>query len=214
MPTNLLAGFFKDRKCLSYKKHEIILRADAPLPGVFYLQEGYVRCFSISKEGEELTLIVFKPGDFFPIQSILDTLDANTFEAMTPVQLFRVPKEEFLSFLKQNPDFLFTSLREIVTRLGGFVARMEHLVFGNAYERVASILFILAERFGQKQEKTIMIPMPISHRGIASFVGMTRETVSVEMKKLEKKGLIQSKGRFIYIKDMEQLQKESLVEMN
>ncbi|MBP9718901.1 MAG: Crp/Fnr family transcriptional regulator [Candidatus Levybacteria bacterium] len=213
MPTQKLAGFFSDRKPLFYKKHEIILRADTPPPGVFYLKKGYVRDFSVSKDGEELSLVVFKPGDFFPFQWILnDKLDFHNLEAMTSVELFRAPKEDFIAFLKKDPDILFSSIQEIVSRLGGLMDRMEHLVFGNAYERVASIIFILAERFGYREDGMIMIPMPISHRCLASLVGMTRETVSVEMKRLEKKGLIINKGRFVYIQNLPLLQKESLVE--
>lgn len=213
MPTQHLAGFFSNRSTLSYKKNEVILRDDTPPPGVFYLKKGYVRDFSISRDGEELTLVIFKPGDFFPLQWVINNKsDFHNFEAMTAVELSRVSKEEFVAFLKKDPEVLFTSIQEILARLGGLMDRMEHLVFGNAYERVASILLIFAERFGQKEDKSILIPIPISHRSIASLVGMTRETVSVEMKRLEKKGLISSKGRFVYVKNIEQLQKESLVE--
>lgn len=213
MPTQTLAGFFSNRSTLSYKKNEIILRDDTPPPGVFYLKKGYVRDFSLSRDGEELTLVVFKPGDFFPLQWVIkNKSDFHNFEAMTAVELFRASKEEFLTFLKKEPDVLFSSIQEIVARLGGLMDRMEHLVFGNAYERVASILLIFAERFGSKVDGSMLIPMPISHRCIASLVGMTRETVSVEMKKLEKKGLISSKGRFVSVKNIARLQKESLVE--
>lgn len=213
MPRHNLAGFFSSKTQLHYKKNEMILRDDTPSPGVFYLKKGYVRDYALSRDGDELTLVVFKPGDFFPLQWVINNKpDFHNFEAMTAVELFRAPKEEFLAYLKKEPEVLVTSIEEIVARLGGLMDRMEHLVFGNAYERVASILLIFAERFGQKEDGAIMIPMPISHRCIASLVGMTRETVSVEMKKLEKKGLIRSKGRFVYVKNLLKLQEESLVE--
>lgn len=213
MPTEKLVGFFSKRKALFYKRGEMLLRGDTPPHGVFYLQKGFVRDFAISKDGEELTLVIFKPGDFFPLQwAINDKTNSHNFEAMTAVELFRAPKEEFLRFLKEEPDVLFTSLQEVIVRLSGLMDRMEHLVFGNAYERVASIILILAERFGHKENGAIVIPMSISHRCIASLVGMTRETVSVEMKKLQKKGLISSRGSFVYVHNLARLQKESLVE--
>jgi CRP/FNR family cyclic AMP-dependent transcriptional regulator len=213
MPAQKLAAFFSQHKLLSYKKHEMILRLDAPPPGVFYLKKGYVRDFAISRDGEELGLIVFKPGDFFPLQWVFKNKpNSHNFEAMTPVELYRVPKEQLLAFLQLEPEVLFALTEEIITRLGGLMDRMEHLVFGNAYERTASILFIFAERFGQQEKDMIIIPMHLPHRTIASFVGLTRETVSVEMKRLEKKGLISKAGGFVCVKNLKRLQLESLVE--
>lgn len=213
MPQYNLADFFHQFKLLFYKKHEVILRADTFPHGVSYLQKGYVRDYAISRNGEELSLIIFKPGDFFPLQWALnDKHEAHNLEAMTPVELYRAPKEQFTSYLRQHPEVFLNSTYEIVTRMGGLMDRMEHLVFGNAYERVASILYILAERFGHKDKSTMIIPIPLAHRSIAALVGMTRETVSVEMKKLQEKDIIRADGRFIHITDMDKLQKESLIE--
>lgn len=215
MPAQNLTAFFSQFKLLSYKKHEMILRADSPPHGVFYIKKGYIRDYAISSDGEEFTLIVFKPGDFFPLQwAINDKPNTHNFEAMTSVELYRAPKEKFLEFLKEEPEVLLVSTAGIITRLGGLMDRMEHLVFGNAYERVASILYIFAERFGEKEGSSVVIPMPLPHRCVASLVGMTRETVSVEMKKLQDKNLISTRGSIIYVKDLPKLQEESLVELH
>lgn len=62
-----LNNFFAGFKKLSFKKSETILRADDEPRGVFYLKKGYVKLYSLSKDAQELTLIIFKAGDFFPI---------------------------------------------------------------------------------------------------------------------------------------------------
>lgn len=214
-----IESFFNKGKLFAYKKRETILRADTPPLGVFYLKKGYVRDYSISKDGEELTLIIFKPGDFFPIQWVFnDKPNAHHLEAMTPVEVWRIPREDFLRFLRANPAVLFESMQKIVARLGGLLDRMEHLVFGNAYQKVASILVVLAERFGRtlpargkKQQRPVSIPIPLTHRDIALLIGLTRETVSVEMKRLEDKAFIAYKKRFIHIHNIHGLRQESMV---
>lgn len=210
--TQKLNGFFSNFKKYHYKKGEIILRVGDIPQGVYFIDKGYVRDYSISKEGEELTLIIFKPGDFFSMQWVFNNKpSAHYFETMTAVELWRCPKEDFTAFLKANPEVLFELTSHIMLRLGGVLQRMEYLAFGNAYEKVASILMICAERFGEKENRGILIPIPLTHKDLAMMVGMTRETVSIEVKRLEKKGIIDHNGRLIIVKDILRLQKESLL---
>lgn len=207
-----LNDFFSQFKLLHYKKDEIILRPDDTPSGVFYLCKGYVRLYSVSQAGEELTLIIFKPEDFFPmVWAISNTENIYYFEAITQVELWRAPREQFLDFIKINPDVFFDLTSRILIRLGGLLERMEYLVFGSAYQKVASILVICAQRFGLKVGKGIKIPVPLTHKDIANLVGITRETASLEIKKLERKGFIHSRGRLFIIKDVRRLQKESLL---
>lgn len=211
-PFKKLNNFFSQFKLLYYKKDEIILRPDDTPSGVFYLCKGYVRLYSISQTGEELTLIIFKPEDFFPIVwAINNTPDEYYCEAMTPVEVWRAPREEFLAFIKSDPDVFLELTSRILIRLGGLLERMGYLVFGSAYQKVASILVICAQRFGLKEGKGIKICVPLTHKDIANLVGITRETASVEMKKLERKGFIYHRGRLFMIKDIKGLEKESLL---
>ena len=140
MPAQKLESFFSQFKLLTYKKRGVILRPEDIIPGIFCLKKGYVRAYAMSKDGEELTLIIFKPGDFFPLHWVLNkTPNIYTLEAVTSVELWRVPKEQFVQYLKDHPDVLLELTQRILVRLGGLLDRMEHLVFGNAYEKVASI---------------------------------------------------------------------------
>lgn len=213
LPIQKLNEFFSKFKTYHYKKGDVILRGGDDPQGVYLISKGYVRAYSVSKEGEELTLIVFKPEDFFPMPWVFnDKQNLHYFEAITALDLWRCPKEEFIAFLKSNPEILFELTSHIVLRFSGILQRMEYLAFGNAFQKVASILMICAERFGEKGENGIFIPIPLAHKDLAMFVGMTRETVSIEVKKLERKGIISYKNRFIVVKDMEKLRSESLAE--
>ena len=67
-----LDKFFSKFKKLHYKKGELILRGGDSPQGVYFIDKGYVKDYSISKEGEELMLILFKPEDFFPMQWVFN----------------------------------------------------------------------------------------------------------------------------------------------
>lgn len=212
-PLSQLDLFFKKFKPLHYKRGEVVFRAgDQPL-GIFYLKAGYVRVYSFSRSGEELTLIIFKPGDIFPVSWAMNLAPIRYFaEAMTPAELWRVPREQFLEFVRDKPEILFEVLRRMMERFLGLMRRMEHLVFGNAHSKVASILLLCADRFGEKAGKATIIDVPLTHNDIANLVGLTRETVSIEMKKLEKKGYISSRKHLLLVKNIDGLKRESQID--
>ena len=54
--------------------------------------------------------------------------------------------------------------------------RTEYLVFGNAYNKVASVFMISAERFGIITPKGVVFDFMLTHKLIASLVGVSRET--------------------------------------
>lgn len=213
-PLHDLDLFFKNKKPLRYRRGEIIIRAgDAP-PGIFYLKSGYVRVYSFSKGGEELTLIIFKPGDIFPVSWAINETPSGYFaESMTAADLWRVPKDQFLEFIKDRPKILLELNRRILVRFLGLMRRMEYLVFGNAHSKVASILLICAERFGKKRAGGIEIDVPLTHNDIANLVGMTRETVSIEMKKLENRDFVTYWGKHLIVKNLRALARESSLDL-
>lgn len=206
--------FFRKSKPLHYRRGEVIIRAGDQPQGVYYLKSGYVRVYSFSKNGEELTLIIFKPGDIFPLSWAINRINSGYFvDSMTAAELWRIPREEFLEFVRERPDILIELTRRMLERLLGLMRRMEYLVFGDAYSKVASMLLICAERFGAKRGDNIEIEVPLTHNYLATLVGMTRETVSIEMKKLEKKNIIAYRGKVLIIKNLRALRRESALDI-
>lgn len=207
-----LENFFSQFKYIHYKKGETIVRPGEVPQGVYYLKKGYAKAYSTSREGKELTIIIFKPEDIFPYSWAISGIENKYYyEAMTPVEVRRVSKEELLKFINDNSDIVFTLTNRIVIRMMGLAQRMEHLAFGNAYTKVASILLICAQRFGEKKNGGIEIEVPLTHKDIAALLGVARETVSVELKKLERKGLVEIKNRHLIVKKKELLEKEALL---
>lgn len=205
--------FFAKSKPFHYKKGEVIFRAGDQPPGIYYLASGYVRVYSFSKSGEELTLIIFKRGDIFPVSWAINAAVSGYYvEAMTEAKLWRVSREEFLEFVRGQPEILFGLMRSMLERFLGLMRRMEYLVFGNAQSKVASILLICAERFGRRVREGTIINVPLTHSDIATLVGLTRETVSIEMKNLRDKGYIGLRRRLLVITNARGLVRESQID--
>ena len=102
--TKTLETFFGKFTRLTYRKGDSILRAEEVPKGVLYLKKGYVRQYLVSRSGVTLILHIFKPGSFFPATWVINN-EPNRYylEAVTPVEIWRAPKEEVGKFLHDNP---------------------------------------------------------------------------------------------------------------
>lgn len=206
---NKLDNFFKKYKNQKYKKGEILVRADDDPAGIFYLVEGVVRRYSISPQGEELTLNVYKPVSFFPMDwAINNTSSHHYYEAMTSVEIFRAPKEETLQFFKENNDVVLDLISRVYHGLDGYMMRMEYLMVGNAKARLITELLIFARRFGKPRGNKVVVNLKLTEKDLASQSGIARETVSRELQKLKKAGLIVFEKNQLIVNDLKKLEQE------
>jgi len=203
--------FYSQFKPRSYKKGELLIRSDDDPQGIFYLTRGYVRQYTISKTGIELTLHILKPISYFPmVWAVNGTPNVYNFEALTDVEVGRAPRDEVVAFIKDKPKIIFELMSELLEDYAETLTRVEHLVFSDAYRRVISVLLYIAKHFGKNDGKRILIGNRFTHQDIATLVGVARETASVEMVKLEKKGLIEYSDHLIVIKNIRKMELELL----
>jgi len=180
---------------------------------IFYEQfstKGYVRQYTISKSGNELSLHILKPISYFPmVWAINGTPNVYFFEALTPVEVGRAPKEQVVNFIKDKPSLLFELMSELLEDYAETLTRVEHLVFSDAYRRVISILLYIAKHFGEQQKNnSTIVHHRFTQQDIATLVGVVRETAGIELAKLEKKGLIKYIDRSILFENIDKLTAE------
>ena len=185
-------NFFRQFKKQTFRKGEIIIRADDDPSGIYYITEGVVKKYAISHKGEELIVNLFKPHAFFPMSWAMNK-SPNTFfyEAMTDVTVWKAPGDEVIKFIKNNPDILYDLMQRVYRGTDGMLMRMVYLMSGSAYTRLITELLIVARRFGTMDEKTQSVEARITEKDLGAQAGMTRETVSREMKRLKDQGLLE-----------------------
>ncbi len=200
-------NFFTKYERHTYKKGEYLKTPDRQPEGIFCLQSGVVRCFAISKDGAELTINIFKPVSFFPVGWVINYASDNyTYEAITDVEVFIAPKDEFETFLQDNPDVVYDLLKRIYRGLEGYFMRMESLLSGEPHFRTVVQLIIHTRRFGKKEGEQYNVNL--THSQLASLAGLSRETVTREIKKLEDKKLVAYEGKQLIVLDIAKLEEQ------
>lgn len=212
MDTNVqkkLEEFFSQFRPLHYKKGDIIVRPEDPIFGIYLLKKGFVKQYIVSEDGDEVTIHIFRPISFFPMMLAIGNVENNYFfEAVDTVEVWRAPTDKALDFVKDEPEILFDLASRFAAGLNGLSKRIEVLMFENAYRRITSLLLYLAKRFGQEEKNNIIISLPLTHKDIAAWVNLTRETTSRQLEKLSKKGIITYRNHLIAIKNLKELEKQ------
>lgn len=194
-----------------FKKNKMILWPEMQPPGVFYVKSGFIRQHLISKDGKEITVNILKPETYFPmIWALNNTPNAYFYESLTETVLLKAPRKEVVRQLENHPDLLYDLTKRILSGLGGITKTMEILLTGNAYQQISYVVLVLAKRFGKPIDgKGIIIDLPLTHKLIGTLAGLSRESTTIELQKLEKDNIILKENSSILIKNMQKLEEEA-----
>lgn len=183
--------FFKSYPLVRVRRGQALFGAEQEIPDIYWLRMGKIRLYQIADDGSEMTLHIFKSPSFFPMMFYLSHRKADYyFQAVEEVIARKAPGEEVVNFLQNNPDVLFDLTRRFADAITGLLLRIEQLSSQNALQRVCSLLLYLEQQYGQAAADGSTIKLKMSHDDIASWIGVARETVSRQVEKLTKEGLI------------------------
>lgn len=204
-----LEFFFKKGRRLSYSKDEIILGPFARPRGIYFIEHGFVKIYSINKQGNENIHIIYKPGEIFPFIWALKNIQHDVYyTAINDCQIRLVSRRDFIKHIKTSVVASNLILVQLANQLDIHIKRIVNLEYKRVNERVAHRLLVLAARFGKKRGEKITIKVPLTHQTIADSINMTRESVSREIERLEKQNTIEYSEHEIVINNAKKLAKE------
>jgi len=192
----------------TFKKGDFIIRpGDAP-DGVFYIYQGLVKAYDITKYNEENLLIIRKEDEIFPlIWAVTGHEHHIIYQSLAATTTYKLRREVFLEFVSSTSDALIPLLDMTMEMYRLHGERILTLEYRTVRERIISFLLNMSQRFGKETPNGILIEVPLRHQDIASSVNATRETTSREISALERKGLLENKQSFTLLKDLDALRK-------
>ncbi len=205
---DLLPLFQSSGRKLTFAKGEIILRAGDEPQGVYLIEQGIVKIYALSKQGEERIHLFYAEYDVFPLMWAFKQAVRNVYyETLEPTTLWVIPLETFREYVSKNPEAANRLLEQAVGLFRLYAGRIDNLLRPNSHDRIAHVLISLTSRFGvQTAPNEYTIDAVLTHQDIGSSINLTRETASRALERLKKNGVITyDDERRIVIKDMEKL---------
>ncbi len=198
-----IGDLFHTAPSRQYRKGQIILHKGDILTNVFYIKKGYVKKYDILDSGDQRTSIILRPTDAFPMTTFLYRQHRGIkgyYEALTDVDLRYLDKEKLTDMLDSQPEAVRALLEWFVGGFRRLTGRLEALENKKANQKVASMMPYLIESAGKKLPNgDYQLKLKLTHQEIADLTGLTRETTALEIKRLERAGLLQQKRSYYVI---------------
>lgn len=195
--------FFSQFPHRHYDKGQIMVFPGDDPQHIFYMIKGVVRMYDISYRGDEIVINVFKPPAFFPMSwAINKTKNEYFIQAADIVEVRLADPDLTVEFIKKNPEVLYNLLSRVYSGTDGVLRRMVHLMSGSAKGRLMYEILIECRRFG-KVLPDKSCPLNITETELSTRAGLSRETVSREMRKLITDKLVTIKGGVLTVLNME-----------
>ena len=174
--------------------------------GFYVVAGGRVKIFKVSVEGKEQILHLCGPGETFGEVSVFtgQGFPADAVAALPSTVLF-FPRAAFISLIRQDPALALNMMAQLSKRLREFAGLIEDLSLKEVPGRLAKYLLYLGGRDGNNA-----VTLDVSKGQLAALLGTIPETLSRILTKLNRQGLIRSRGAQIRILDRRGLEEIAL----
>lgn len=182
------------------------------LTAVYAVRSGCVKEVAFSPEGDELVTSFYLPGEVLGLSALPDKRFRTSAVAVEPTRCCEIPWPALAQRIAASP--------EVATELIGLAARsasaaqefavsvMRH----SALSRVAGFLASVSTRRRDRGLEGLRFRLGLRRRDIASYLGLTLETVSRCFSELARRNLIRVRAKQVELVHLGDLQRTALGE--
>ncbi len=188
-----------------------LVQAGQPWPLCASVQRGLLKISQLGSGGQEAIVGLLWPGDFIGLPFAGQTVAAHDIVALAPVTLCVFPQAVMERTLADHPEMAQLLLARTLGELSAARGRMAALARATALARVAGFISESARRDGACRTPAAgaavaRIELPLRRGEMADLLGLTIETVSRQVRRLERAGVIGLPGgRTVLIQDPDAL---------
>ncbi len=188
--------FLNQFRVKRFKKGELILCQGEVPTCAYVVKSGIVKTYNLTVQGEEKPIGFDIHNEIFPVGWVFGKVERVQYyyEAFTECEVYCMPLEAYMTYLKSKPDVLLATLCDLVSRYTGNQMRINALEQSKASSKVINTLHFLCLCYGEPLKKNVIkIQVPMTQQDLANFIGLTRETTGIELKKLQKQGVLSAR---------------------
>jgi CRP-like cAMP-binding protein len=207
LPGDELAEMSSAKSCNYYRKGQTIFFEGNNSHGIYCVHKGKIKMHKLGLDGKEQIIRFAKDGDIIGYRSLLSgegySLSATVLEDSS---VCYIPKDTIVNLIIQDARFALKVMELACKEIGKATDTITKLAQKPVRERLAEVLLILKQTFGEKADGTIDVTL--TREEIASLVGTATESCIRILSEFKRDGLIQLDGKKIQILNAKQLMKE------
>lgn len=188
------------------RRGDVLFRPGAKFRGLHALASGAMKTLVSDEEGNRQIVDIHLPGDLVGFDGLADGTHRCEAVALDNAKICFVRFDIAARMARQLPGVQ----REFDRRIAGALERQQRATrelrrVGDAERRIARFLVDWSERSHRLGLPADQLRLNMSRDELGSFLGLALETVSRNLSRLGKRGLIDVNCRYVTISDMDAL---------
>src|SRR4028119_75575 len=169
---------------------------------LYVLTSGVLKVFRPYSGSKEATLRLLRPWDIFGHLAFEGEARQRAYvEAVTECEVTKVPKVFVERAVRREPLVAFKLMTLLELRLVQYEELVKCLLPRETEVRLANLLPILAQKFGERRDGVVTIDLRLTHQDLAAMVASTRESVTKVLNEMRSRELIDIEAGRITLKD-------------
>ncbi len=186
---------------VAFARRHIIFEQGEPGRLVYLVKSGRVRIARSTSDGADLTVAILGPNDLFGEEVTFHEVVRSTFAICVEDSLLCVANgRDLFGLITRHAPLAINIARYLGEQRDQALSVAEDLAFLKVPERLVRLLERLAAEHGRETDDGTLIDLALTHADIASLIGSTRETVSLQLKRMETDGRLRIAGRRIVVR--------------
>lgn len=203
MSMNALKAFDRIKISYNFRKDVVLFFEGEPAHGIFVLCKGQVKLSLCAGDGKTCILNVANPGEALGLSAVLSGSPYEfTAETLEPCEVNLVKGDDFLRFLRENPEACFQITKQLGLNYYNACHEIRSLGLSHsAGEKLAKLLLEWTDRNFDSNTRELRVRLPVSQDEIAQMIGCCRETVTRLFADLRRRGIAESRRSILLIHD-------------
>jgi len=187
------------------QKSETVFKSGDPLRSLFAIRSGTIKSYTITEQGDEQITGFHLAGDVIGFDGIHSQFHQSFAQALETAMVCEIPYNTLDELTGTMPKLRQQIMRLMSNEIQSDQEMILLLSKKNAEERLAAFISNLAQRFGSRGFSPREFRLTMTRGDIGNYLGLTVETISRLLGRFQKSKLIEVKGKYITILDIDAL---------
>lgn len=207
--TRPFTTFLTDYPLKWFKKGQTLLFQGEVPRHVYIIKKGAVKVYNIDSAGEEKIINIIAPDEIVAPSWVFGKAPVALYyyDVLADTQAYMLSRSEFATLIRSNPKALYAAFDKLSSVFTGAIIHINALEESKSARKLISLFNYLIVRFGKTRPGgTVFIDLRLTQHDIARMLGLTRETVAVELSRLKKQGVVSHQAQH-YVVNSDKLQR-------